>query len=169
MDIDTVKNSLTQELIAVRSVTDLEALRAKYLGRKGILAELTGSIPSLPQEERGAFGKKVNDLKAWIISIFEEKQKALGENAFIASAQMPDMGMPGIAQDVGRLHILTQVINEICDIFTAMGFLIVDGLEVETEYNNFTGLNIPLEHPSREAFDTFISRAVRCRSRPSRG
>jgi len=75
MDIDTVKNSLTQELIAVRSVTDLEALRAKYLGRKGILAELTGSIPSLPQEERGAFGKKVNDLKAWIISIFEENKR----------------------------------------------------------------------------------------------
>jgi len=73
---------------------------------------------------------------------------------------MPDMGMPGIAQDVGRLHILTQVINEICDIFTAMGFLIVDGLEVETEYNNFTGLNIPLEHPSREAFDTFYLKGL---------
>ncbi|HQJ15392.1 MAG TPA: phenylalanine--tRNA ligase subunit alpha [Candidatus Omnitrophota bacterium] len=155
MDIDAVKNALIQELDAVRAAGELEALRAKYLGRKGVLADLTGSIPSLPPEQRGAFGKRVNELKASMAALFDEKQRALGIAPAGRAAEMPDMGMPGIAQDVGRLHVLTQTINEICDIFVRMGFLIVDGLEVETEYNNFTGLNIPLEHPSREAFDTF--------------
>jgi len=63
--------------------------------------------------------------------------------------------MPGIVHEPGRLHPLTQIMREICAIFTRMGFSIIEGPEVETEFNNFTGLNIPLEHPSREAFDTF--------------
>jgi phenylalanyl-tRNA synthetase alpha chain len=155
MDIDAIKNSVIQELGNVSSSAELDALRVKYLGRKGALADLTGSIPSLPPEQRGAFGKRVNELKVAVTAMFDEKQKALGAAVSGPIGEKPDMGMPGIAQDIGRLHVLTQVINEICDIFVRMGFLIVDGLEVETEYNNFTGLNIPLEHPSREAFDTF--------------
>ena len=63
--------------------------------------------------------------------------------------------MPGIAQELGRIHPLTRITDEICAIFTRMGFSIVEGPEVETEFNNFTGLNIPLDHPSRDAFDTF--------------
>jgi len=63
--------------------------------------------------------------------------------------------MPGVAQEIGHLHPLTQVNDEICRIFNRIGFSIVEGPEIESEYNNFTGLNIPLEHPSREAFDTF--------------
>jgi phenylalanyl-tRNA synthetase alpha chain len=63
--------------------------------------------------------------------------------------------MPGIRQELGRLHPISQIIHEICAIFTQMGFSVVEGPEVETEYNNFTGLNIPLEHPSRDVFDTF--------------
>jgi phenylalanyl-tRNA synthetase alpha chain len=63
--------------------------------------------------------------------------------------------MPGIAQHLGRLHPLTQVMEEICTIFNRMGFSVMEGPEIETEYNNFTGLNIPLEHPSRDVFDTF--------------
>jgi len=73
----------------------------------------------------------------------------------LAGEAMPDIGMPGIVQDLGRLHPITQTINEICAIFIRMGFIVVEGPEVETEYNNFTGLNIPLDHPSRDAFDTF--------------
>ncbi|HOU36731.1 MAG TPA: phenylalanine--tRNA ligase subunit alpha, partial [Candidatus Omnitrophota bacterium] len=78
MDIDAVKNALIQELDAVRAAGELEALRAKYLGRKGVLADLTGSIPSLPPEQRGAFGKRVNELKASMAALFDEKQRALG-------------------------------------------------------------------------------------------
>jgi phenylalanyl-tRNA synthetase alpha chain len=63
--------------------------------------------------------------------------------------------MPGICQDLGRLHPITRTIDEVCGIFTRMGFSVVEGPEIETEFNNFTGLNIPLDHPSRDAFDTF--------------
>jgi phenylalanyl-tRNA synthetase alpha chain len=155
MDIESIKNALIQDVGAAASVVDLEALRVKYLGRKGLLAELTGSIPGLPPEQRGSFGKRVNELKTSAVALFDEKQRLLGNASAGTSALGTDMGLPGIAQDIGRLHVLTQIINEISDIFIRMGFLIVDGLEAETEYNNFTGLNIPLEHPSREAFDTF--------------
>jgi phenylalanyl-tRNA synthetase alpha chain len=155
MDIESIKNAVTQDLAAVSSIDGLELLRVKYLGRKGALAELTSAIPRLPPEQRGAFGKQVNEFKGLVAALFDEKQKALGSAVSAPAGEKPDMGMPGIVQDVGRLHVLTQIIDEICDIFVRMGFQIVDGLEVETEYNNFTGLNIPLEHPSREAFDTF--------------
>jgi phenylalanyl-tRNA synthetase alpha chain len=155
MDIEVLKNTIKQDLVKVASVADLEALRVKYLGRKGAVAELTSEIPKLPPERRGAFGKQVNEMKSLVAEMFDEKQRMLGSVPAEPAGEKPDMGMPGIAQDVGRLHVLTQIINEISDIFVRMGFQIVDGLEVETEYNNFTGLNIPLEHPSREAFDTF--------------
>jgi phenylalanyl-tRNA synthetase alpha chain len=155
MDIAFIKNALKQDLEAVRSTAELEALRVKYLGRKGALADLTGSIPSLPVEQRGPFGRQVNELKGYAASLIDEKQGSLGPVFVAHSGEIADMGMPGIVQDAGRLHVLTQIINEICGHFERMGFLIVDGPEVETEYNNFTGLNIPLEHPSREAFDTF--------------
>ena len=158
MDIESLKNALKQDLSAAASIAELEALRVKYLGRKGAVAELTSAIPTLAPEQRGAFGKQVNELKGVVAALFDEKQNALGSGAAAPVGEKPDMGMPGIAQDIGRLHVLTQIINETCDIFVRMGFLIVDGLEVETEYNNFTGLNIPLEHPSREAFDTFYLR-----------
>ena len=160
MDIESIKNALKQDLDTAGSSADLEALRVKYLGRKGVFAELTGSIPAMAPEQRGAFGKQVNELKVMALALFEEKQKSLGSAATAPEVEKPDMGMPGIAQDIGRLHVLTQIVNEICGIFARMGFLIVDGLEVETEYNNFTGLNIPLEHPSREAFDTFYLKGL---------
>jgi len=155
MDIESIKASIDSEIRGIGSPEALEALRVKYLGRKGILAELTSSIPGLPREERGSFGKQVNELKNKVISLLEEKQKILSSVSIEPPGEFLDLSLPGIAQDLGRLHPLTQVIEEICDIFVSMGFLVVEGPEIETEYNNFTGLNIPLEHPSREAFDTF--------------
>jgi phenylalanyl-tRNA synthetase alpha chain len=155
MDIESIKTSVDSEIKEINSPEALEALRVKYLGRKGILAQLTSSIPSLPQEQRGPFGKQVNELKNKITSLLDEKQKSFSGFPRETTRGFLDLSMPGIAQDLGRAHPLTQVINEICDIFVAMGFLVVEGPEIETEYNNFTGLNIPLEHPSREAFDTF--------------
>ncbi|MCU0650643.1 MAG: phenylalanine--tRNA ligase subunit alpha [Candidatus Omnitrophica bacterium] len=163
MDIDSIKTALNQELEAVKGSADLEALRVKYLGRKGALAQMTGSIPSLPPEQRGVFGKQVNELKNHIGALLDEKQKTLGAATSACAGETADMGMPGIAQDAGRRHVLTQIIDEICGHFERMGFIIKEGLEVETEYNNFTGLNIPLEHPSREAFDTFYLKGLDAR------
>jgi phenylalanyl-tRNA synthetase alpha chain len=155
MDIEAIKTQVDAQIQKVNSSEALDELRLKYLGRKGIIAQLTGSIPALALEERAAFGQQINALKNRIISLIDEKQRTLAIKPAEGTRSAVDISMPGVAQDVGRLHPITQVIDEICAIFTRIGFSVVEGPEIETEYNNFTGLNIPLEHPSRDVFDTF--------------
>jgi len=155
MDIETIKTQIDSEIQNINSAEALEEFRTKYLGRKGIIAQLTGSIPSLPFEARGKFGQEVNALKNQISSLIEERRESLAATLGEVGMAACDIGMPGIAKELGHLHPITQIMDEICSIFTRMGFSVVEGPEIETEFNNFTGLNIPLDHPSRDAFDTF--------------
>ncbi|MFH0913090.1 MAG: phenylalanine--tRNA ligase subunit alpha [Candidatus Omnitrophota bacterium] len=155
MDIGAIKKQIDSEIANINSAQALEGFRLKYLGRKGVLAQLTSTIPTLPLEERASFGQEANALKNKIVLLIEEKQKSMEAQPARSKAGIYDITMPGIAQELGRLHPITQVTDEICAIFTQMGFSVVEGPEIETEYNNFTGLNIPLEHPSRDVFDTF--------------
>ncbi len=155
MDINLIQKEIENDLVNISSLRALEEVRLKYLGRKGLIAELTGSIPALAAEERGRFGKEVNTLKNKLFNLLSEKEKALTVQGNNLDNVSLDIGMPGISRDLGSCHPITQVIDQICTIFNRMGFSVVEGPEIETEYNNFTGLNIPLEHPSRDAFDTF--------------
>ncbi len=155
MDIDAINQEIDSKIQGLDSLSTLEEFKLHYLGRKGILAQLTATIPQLSKEERAPFGQKVNTLKNKINALLEEKQKSLSSGGLAESTASIDITMPGIAQELGRLHPLTQLIDEICAIFKGMGFIVVEGPEAETEANNFTGLNIPLEHPSRDTFDTF--------------
>jgi phenylalanyl-tRNA synthetase alpha chain len=156
MDINLISAQIKEELDKIVSCDQLEALRLKYLGRKGVIAELTGSIPAVSPQERGAFGKAVNALKQQLFVSLEEKQRSLGvSKASAPESAETDLGMPGIAQELGHKHPITGIIDQVCGIFSQMGFKVLEGPEIETEHNNFTGLNIPLEHPSRDAFDTF--------------
>ena len=160
MDIDAISAEIKSRIETAVSLPELEELKVRFLGRKGIIAELTGTIPSLPAAERAAFGQKANLLKKDTARMLEEKMAALSASAFANGHQAVDISMPGVAQSIGRAHPLTQVSEEICSIFTRMGFSVVEGPEIETEFNNFTGLNIPLNHPSRDAFDTFYLRSI---------
>jgi len=155
MDIDIIITQVESEIKDIGSSQELEQFRLKYLGRKGILAQFTSLIPTLSLEERASFGQKVNNLKNRISILLEEKQKTVDSKPTDKTGVYFDIGMPGIAQSIGHLHPLTQINDEICAIFNRIGFSTIEGPEIESEYNNFTGLNIPLEHPSREAFDTF--------------
>jgi len=155
MDINLIQTQIESDLAAVTTVPALEEARVKYLGRKGLLAELTSSIPGLPVEQRGAFGKEVNVLKNKLLNLIAEKEKVLKNSGSVSKKEDLDIGLPGITQELGGIHPITRIIDEICAIFNRLGFAVVQGPEIETEYNNFTGLNIPLEHPSRDAFDTF--------------
>jgi len=155
MDIEAIRAQIDADIQRINSTQTLEAFRVKYLGRKGALAQLTGSIPTLPVEQRASFGQQINALKHRIAALINEKEKLFSAGVAQAADSSIDIGMPGIVQALGRLHPITQVIDEICAVFTRMGFSVVEGPEIESEYNNFTGLNIPLEHPSRDAFDTF--------------
>jgi len=157
INLDSIQEKLNSEILNINTAEKLEEFRINYLGRKGVLAELTGIIATLPKEKRALFGQRVNEFKKQINSFIEQKQKSL-ESQYSATGSIADsidIGLPGIAPELGRPHLITQVIDEICAIFVRMGFSVVEGPEVETEYNNFTGLNIPLDHPSRDSFDTF--------------
>jgi phenylalanyl-tRNA synthetase alpha chain len=155
-NFESLDSQINQDFGSVQDAQTLESLRVKYLGRKGILAELTSRISDLPAEQRPQFGKEVNRIKQKISNLLEEKKQGLqrisDERGAIGQI---DITLPGITQELGHRHIITQIIEEVCDVFVRLGFAIVEGPEIETEYNNFTALNIPLEHPSRDVFDTF--------------
>jgi len=155
MDIKLIQAQIENDLSGISSLQDLESVRVKYLGRKGILAELTGLISTLAIEERGSFGREVNALKNKLLDLISGKEKTLKTKSNFSKTDILDIGLPGITQELGSSHPIIQIIDEICGIFSRMGFSVVEGPEIETEYNNFTGLNIPLDHPSRDAFDTF--------------
>lgn len=176
-NFQNLTNQIEQDFANVSSPEALEALRVKYLGRKGILAELTASIANLPLDKKPQFGQQINRIKKKVSQLWEEKKQgfkdvtvtpdAVRMQAHVISPTVVfspgiDVTSPGIrapqplgARPLGRQHLITQVIDEISDIFIRLGFLVVEGPEIETEYNNFTALNIPLEHPSRDVFDTF--------------
>ena len=155
-NLTTLQEEILSELAQVHDVKALEAVRVSYLGRKGKLAHLFDRMNSLPKEERPRFGQDLNRLKNFIETQIREKDEALGSKV-AAGDSVFDPTLPGVAPRVGRLHPITQTIREISQIFTRLGFEVVEGREIETEFYNFTALNIPLNHPSRDAFDTFYT------------
>lgn len=153
--IENIKQQALEE-IAASGVSGgaIEALRIKYLGRKGIITELFKQMNGLPADERPATGQLINALKMSVAKALEEKSAFVSGPEEEGAARL-DVTLPGISAGLGRCHPITKTINEICDIFVSIGFKIVEGPEIETEHYNFEALNIPLEHPSRDAFDTF--------------
>ena len=135
----------------------LETLRIKYLGRKGVIAELFKKMSGLDSGERPEAGQLINALKNSVTKALDEKLISAEERE--EAKDRIDITLPGISQEPGRIHPITKTIQEICDIFISLGFRVVEGPEIETEHYNFETLNIPLEHPSRDAFDTFYLRS----------
>ncbi len=133
---------------------ELEQLSINYLGRKGVLTKFLRNISSLPVEERPDAGKNANILKSKLEAAFK---KALAD--LEASADAGDTGiditLPGRTAKMGAMHPVTQVTEEISDIFLRLGFDIAESPEVETDYYNFEALNIPKYHPARDMQDTF--------------
>ncbi len=136
------------------SSEQLEQLSVKYLGRKGVLTGYLRNISSLPEDERPSAGKNANILKGKLDAAFKTaflKFEALVDTDFSGI----DVTLPGRTVVKGSLHPITQVTQEVCDIFLRLGFDIAEGPEVETDYYNFEALNIPKYHPARDMQDTF--------------
>ncbi len=151
--IDIVKN----ELEGVKSIPAYNQLKAKYLGKKGLITEQLKRISDIPIEERSRFGKMVNKLKNDTESIFElyfNKLKTIEKEEKVLKNRV-DITLPGREFPKGHLHPITLIQNEIKEIFKNLGFDIAEGPEVETDYYNFQALNIPPNHPAREMQDTF--------------
>lgn len=129
-------------------------LKVKYLGRKGLFTSVTTRISEVAPDERRLAGQEMNRVKQALEELFLTKEKSFS-SVKGSSQRKLDTTMPGTFHAPGSLHPLTQVTLDITAIFERLGFSIVDGPEVETEYYNFEALNIPLEHPARDSFDTF--------------
>lgn len=153
--ISRIEQEAREELARVDSAEKNELFRVAYLGKKGKLTELLKQLGALVPEEKKAVGAELNRVKQWIESSVEEfrrKSSSAGN-----SSEIFDETLPGIRPPRGSIHLLQQTIQEISGIFNRMGFETVEGPEIETEFHNFSALNIPLDHPSRDAFDTFYT------------
>ncbi len=144
------------ELNSIDTIEQLESWRVCHMGKKSELTWILRSLATLPLDERKAVGAGANEVKANLENSLEQKRQLLRETRLAASAKeaLIDITLPGRPLPTGRLHPITQTLNEICDIFMSMGFQIVEGPEVEWDYYNFEALNIPKEHPARDTMAT---------------
>jgi phenylalanyl-tRNA synthetase alpha chain len=136
---------------------ELEPVRVEVLGRKGALAQISRQMGQLAPEERGRIGKLLNAVKEGLEAALEARKASFDEQALAArlDAEWVDLTLPAPGPRSGSLHPITQIQTEIEDLFTSMGFAVLGGPEVETEYHNFDALNIPADHPARDMQDTF--------------
>ena len=157
MDLQPLKKQLLQDLKNVSSAQDLQGLKVKYLGKKGEITLLSKNLGKLSQLERPKAGKSINELRV----LFETKCSSLlskiEKNEIEESLEKDsiDISLPVYNLQNGNLHPITKTIDKICEFFSARGYLVEDGPEIESEYYNFDALNIPKDHPARDMHDTF--------------
>jgi len=158
--IDTLRAELSAAIAAAQDQGALEAVRVAALGKKGSVSALLASLGSMPPEERKAAGPAINGLKNEVAALIEGKGSELADKALNArlAAEKVDVTLPLQPAPTarGRIHPVSQVIDEITAIFSDMGFSIAEGPDIETDYYNFTALNFPEGHPAREMHDTFF-------------
>jgi phenylalanyl-tRNA synthetase alpha chain len=156
--IEAIHDAAVAEIESAGTAASLEELRVKHLGRKAELPNLLRGVAQLPPEERGAVGKRANEVRRELEALIEQRAAALEATELDArlAEDTVDMTLPGSPhQPVGRLHLITQTRREIEDVFIGLGFDVVEGPEVETVYYNFDALNHDPAHPARSKSDTF--------------
>jgi len=151
--IQKLKEEILEQLAKTRDSQVLHDLEIKYLGRKGELTKILRNVVDLSQPDKKEIGRLANSIKLEIASRFSEaKDILLGREE---KGGFVDITLPGKAIPRGHLHPITQVCNELEDLFTSLGFMVLDGPELESDYFNFEALNIPYYHPARDMQDTF--------------
>ncbi|UIJ71552.1 phenylalanine--tRNA ligase subunit alpha [Aurantimonas sp. HBX-1] len=162
-DIDALETRLTAAIADAPDEAALEAVRVAALGKKGELSELLKGLGRMSPDERREAGPVLNGLRDRVAERISAKREALAEVAITArlAAETVDVSLPVRPSPAsrGRIHPISQVIDEITAIFADMGFAIAEGPDIETDYYNFTALNFPEGHPAREMHDTFFLKA----------
>ncbi len=155
--LESLAASTRDRILAAATSDQLEAVRVEVLGRKGTLAEISKGMGKLTPDERKRIGQLLNAAKTDLEAALESRQKQFADAALNArlEAEWIDVTLPAPGPRPGSLHPLTQIQQELEDLFTSMGVAVLDGPEVESEYNNFDALNIPPDHPARDMQDTF--------------
>ncbi len=169
-EIQKLQAQASSALESINSADALEAWRIKYLGSKGLVKDTMNRLKEVPKELKRDAGQACNKLKNALQDAFKATQQSAGVSGGKARAAAPveDITLPGSRPTVGHQNIITQTINEICEIFGRMGFAVAYGPEVEDEHHNFDALNIPDHHPARDPLDNFyIDEKVMLRSQTS--
>ncbi len=150
---DQIKNKIEN----AKNTNELERAKIEIIGKNGVITSLMKKIPEMPPEERSKFGRDVNDLKEKVGALLSEKMTLLRELEERSKAfeKYIDLTIPGPLKEIGKVHVINQVINECVDVFSKMGFDVVEGPEIESVYYNFEALNTPAWHPARDLHDTF--------------
>ena len=155
--ISELQAGALKRIAAALSADEIESVRVEVLGRKGKLTEISKTLGKLAPEERARVGKLLNAAKQALEEAFERRKQEFEAAALDKrlDAEWLDLTMPAPGPRAGSLHPITQIQMEIEDLFVSLGFMVLDGPEVETEHHNFDALNIPPDHPARDSQDTF--------------
>ena len=158
-DLGRLETELLGDISSAADLAGLEQVRIAALGKKGRVSELMSTLGKMPPDERKAFGAAINQVKARVTDALEARKSSLDTVATTArlAAERADVTLPVRPGPMGegRIHPVSQVFDEIAEIFADMGFRIAEGPDIETDDLNFTRLNIPPEHPARQMHDTF--------------
>ena len=146
-----------RSIAAAQDLSILDEVRIRLLGKKGVLTALLKQLGALPPAERPAAGKAINDAKETVTEAIAKRQAVLTQEHLARSleAERIDVTLPGRGQRPGGLHPVTRTLQRLESLLTQIGFEVVEGPEIESDYYNFEALNIPLEHPARAMHDTF--------------
>ena len=155
--LDNLRRSAESELQSARSREELTAIRTKYLGRKGLLTSMLRDLGKVPVEERPGIGKLSNEIKEYLSAKLDRRIEAIDAElkGDALKRDRIDVTLPGRRISPGRTHPISQISDEISQIFVGLGFSVVEGPEVEFDYYNFEALNMPKDHPARDMQDTF--------------
>lgn len=156
--LDQIKTEALAAIKTAKSAADLQEVQNKFFGKKGALTLASKELGKAAPEDRPALGQLINGVKNELTEAFDEKQASVKQAEMNAALEdeWVDITAPGKRRKLGHIHPLSQLQREVEDIFSSMGFAIKDGPEVESEYFNFEGLNIPESHPARDMQDTFF-------------
>ena len=156
-DYDKLKNEVLIKIKEANSLDDLENLRVQVLGKKGSITSLMKQLGSLEPDKRREVGQILNSLQKIIIESIDNKKSSLEEtylNEKLKNEAL-DITLPTRPENIGRIHPLSKTMDEVISIFAQMGFTVAEGPDIESDFYNFTALNIPQEHPARQEHDTF--------------
>jgi phenylalanyl-tRNA synthetase alpha chain len=152
--IQEIRGRAAAEIEQVGSLEALDRFRVTYLARKGLVAQLFETLKAVPPADKPRAGKSLNDLREYVQGLHDRRAADLASRSTGRAAL--DLTLPGRSRFAGGKHPLTQVLDEIKQIFVSMGFAIADGPEIEDDYHNFGALNFPPDHPARDMQDTFF-------------
>ncbi len=155
--LEEFKVRARDELREVRDEASLQNLKARFVGKKGVITEILKGMKDISPDERPRMGKLINETKTFVEELIDTKLHEMREEKKRRSLfeEKIDVTLPGRGMPVGSVHPITEVMEDIVGIFERMGFQVAEGPEVETDYYNFEALNIPKDHPARDMQDTF--------------